>query len=138
LWKIVEAEVIRQCDGIDGVLDGIITEPDACDFRPEALICHPDAALDTCLTHPQVEALRKIYSPLYGPGNQLLYPRFDPGAIYIPGDVFSGDIPERSKVYLSPFVTPECRLTARRIGSITRSSTTRALISANTGTSTRF
>ncbi|KAJ7857312.1 tannase and feruloyl esterase [Mycena olivaceomarginata] len=100
LWKIVEAEVMQQCDGIDGVLDGIITEPDACDFRPEALICHPDAALDTCLTHPQVEALRKIYSPLYGPGNQLLYPRFDPGAIYIPGDVFSGDIPERSKDWL--------------------------------------
>jgi feruloyl esterase len=138
LWKTVEAEVMRQCDGIDGVLDGIITEPDACNFRPEALLCHPEAALDTCLIRPQVEALRKIYSPLYGPGNQLLYPRFDPGAIYMPGDHFSGDIPQRSKVHVPPFVAPERRLTARRIGSIMRSSTTRSLISASTGTSTRF
>jgi feruloyl esterase len=102
LWKTVEAEVMRQCDGIDGVLDGIITEPDACDFRPEVLLCPPDATLDdACLTRPQVEALRKIYSPLYGIDNQLLYPRFDPGAIAMPRDLFSGDIPERSKVHTS-------------------------------------
>ncbi|KAJ7871717.1 tannase and feruloyl esterase [Mycena olivaceomarginata] len=105
-----------RCDGIDGVLDGIITEPDACDFRPEALICHPDAALDTCLTHPQVEALRKIYSPLYGPGNQLLYPRFDPGAIYIPGDLFSGDIPERSKDWLHYAVLNDTEFDFREYG----------------------
>jgi feruloyl esterase len=79
LWKTVEAEVLQQCDSIDGVLNGYITEPDACDFRPEAILCHPDAPLDPCLTLPQVEALRKIYSPLYGPGSQLLYPRYDPG-----------------------------------------------------------
>ncbi|KAJ7336236.1 tannase and feruloyl esterase [Mycena albidolilacea] len=116
LWNAVEAEVIRQCDGIDGVLDGIITEPDACDFRPEALLCHPEAALDTCLTRAQVEALRKIYSPLYGPGNQLLYPRFDPGAIYIPGDVFSGDIPERSKDWLQYAVLNDTGFDFREYG----------------------
>ncbi|KAJ7857316.1 tannase and feruloyl esterase [Mycena olivaceomarginata] len=79
LWKTVEAEVMRQCDGIDGVLDGIITSQ----------------------THAiSIEALRKIYSPLYGIDNQLLYPRFDPGAIAMPRDLFSGDIPERSKDWL--------------------------------------
>jgi hypothetical protein len=138
LWKTVEAEVLRQCDGIDGVLDGYITEPDACDFHPEAILCHPDAPLDPCLTLPQVEALRKIYSPLYGPGSQLLYPRYDPGTTYMPEDLFSGNIPQCSKVHVPPFVIPERRLTARRIGSITRSSTTRSLISASMGTTTRF
>ncbi|KAJ7336239.1 tannase and feruloyl esterase [Mycena albidolilacea] len=116
LWKTVEAEVMRQCDGIDGVLDGVITEPDACDFRPEALLCHPEAALDTCLTRAQVEALRKIYSPLYGPGNQLLYPRFDPGAIYIPGDLFSGDIPQRSKDWLHYAVLNDTEFDFREYG----------------------
>ncbi|KAJ6592204.1 tannase and feruloyl esterase [Mycena vulgaris] len=91
LWKLVAQEVLKQCDGIDGVLDGIITEPDACDFRPEALVCE-GSATDTCLTRPQVDALRKIYAPLYGNNGELLYPRLDPGAesISIGGPNFSG------------------------------------------------
>lgn len=32
-------EILRQCDGIDGVLDGILEDSDLCNFRPEALIC---------------------------------------------------------------------------------------------------
>ncbi|KAJ7152646.1 tannase and feruloyl esterase [Mycena crocata] len=92
LWEVVAQEILHQCDGIDGVLDGIITEPDACAFRPEALACgskNPD-----CLTPPQVEALHKIYSPLYANG-ELIYPRYDPGAegIYIGGSILSGDPP---------------------------------------------
>ncbi|KAJ7336234.1 tannase and feruloyl esterase [Mycena albidolilacea] len=117
LWKTVEAEVMRQCDGIDGVLNGIITEPDACDFRLEVLLCRPDATLDdACLTLPQVEALRKIYSPLYGTDNQLLYPRFDPGAIAVPGDLFSGDIPERSKDWLQYAVLNDTDFDFREYG----------------------
>ncbi|KAJ7237297.1 tannase and feruloyl esterase [Mycena haematopus] len=114
LWKAVAAEVMRQCDGLDGVLDGIITEPDTCDFRPEALLCRPDAALDACLTPPQVEALRKIYSPLYGSGSQLLYPRFDPGAE--PSDIFDGPIPPRSKNWLQYAVFNDTNLDFHNYG----------------------
>jgi feruloyl esterase len=138
LWKTVAAEVMHQCDALDGVLDGIITEPDECDFRPEALLCRGDTALDACLTVPQVEALRKIYSPLYGNGNQLLYPRYDPGAEGRPPSIafFNGEFPSRSKV--PQFAKYKRRLTARRrTGSSTSSSTTRTLISASTDTSTR-
>ncbi|KAJ7243166.1 tannase and feruloyl esterase [Mycena haematopus] len=77
-WKLVAEEILNQCDSIDGVRDGIITEPDACDFRPEALLCS-GANSEKCLSLPQVEALRKIYSPLYDNG-ELIYPRYDPGA----------------------------------------------------------
>lgn len=83
LWDAVAMEVERQCDGLDGVMDGIITEPDECDFRPEALLCEgPGTGTDnkTCLSLEQVEALRKIYAPLYGLDGEYLYPRFDPGA----------------------------------------------------------
>ncbi|KAG6908599.1 hypothetical protein DXG01_004002 [Tephrocybe rancida] len=78
LWDIIAAEVLRQCDGLDGVVDGIITEPDACDFQPEALVCVGDAT-EGCVSVPQLEALRKIYQPLLGPEGELLYPRYDPG-----------------------------------------------------------
>ncbi|KAF7344078.1 Carboxylic ester hydrolase [Mycena venus] len=81
-WKLIGDEVLRQCDALDGIKDGIITEPDACDFRPESLLCSTDTPSKNkfCLTLPQVEALLKIYSPLYGTAGELLYPRFDPGA----------------------------------------------------------
>jgi hypothetical protein len=79
LWASVTAEILRQCDALDGVVDGIIAEPDACEFRPEALQCNGDEAA-SCLTPTQVEALHNLYSPLYGLQGQLLYPRFPPGA----------------------------------------------------------
>ncbi|KAJ6592093.1 tannase and feruloyl esterase-domain-containing protein [Mycena vulgaris] len=39
LWAVVSEEILRQCDALDGVVDRIITEPDACDFHPEAIQC---------------------------------------------------------------------------------------------------
>ncbi|OCB90695.1 tannase and feruloyl esterase [Sanghuangporus baumii] len=79
LWDLVSEEIFRQCDGLDGVIDGIITEPDACDFVPETLLCE-GRSNENCLSKVQVEALRKVYSPLYGLGGDHLFPRFDPGA----------------------------------------------------------
>ncbi|KAJ7503643.1 tannase and feruloyl esterase [Mycena galericulata] len=79
LWALVSAEILRQCDSLDGVVDGIITDPDACGFRPEALQCTSNETAN-CLTSTQVEALHNLYSPLYGLQGQLLYPRFPPGA----------------------------------------------------------
>lgn len=33
-----------------------------------------------CLTASQVNALTKVYEPVFGTNGELLYPRFDPGA----------------------------------------------------------
>ncbi|KAL5504958.1 hypothetical protein ACEPAH_7621 [Sanghuangporus vaninii] len=79
LWDLVSEEILHQCDGLDGVVDGIIAEPDACDFVPETLLCE-ERGTEKCLSKSQVEALRKVYSPLYGLDGDLLVPRFDPGA----------------------------------------------------------
>ncbi|KAG6877613.1 hypothetical protein C0993_005617 [Termitomyces sp. T159_Od127] len=78
LWDIILAEIVEQCDELDGVKDGIITEPDTCDFRPEALLCSGDNTTN-CLSSDQVETLRKIHEPFFGMEGQLLYPRPDPG-----------------------------------------------------------
>lgn len=79
LWDIVGEEILRQCDGLDGVEDGVITEPDDCNFNPDVLRCS-EARTGYCLTESQLEAVRKIYTPLYGEAGELLFPRFDPGA----------------------------------------------------------
>ena len=72
--------MLRQCDGLDGVLDGILTEPDACKFRPEELLCEKGRSQSECLTLAQVETLRKIYEPLYGPNGEFLISDFTSGA----------------------------------------------------------
>lgn len=105
MWKLIANEVLRQCDGLDGVFDRVITEPDACDFRPETLLCREDqVSSNLCLTTAQVEALRKIYSPLYGLDEELVYPRYDPGGEGSPliSFTFSGDFPPYTKVIASP------------------------------------
>lgn len=97
-WKLVAEEILNQCDGIDGVRDGIITEPDSCDFRPESLLCTGSNS-GKCLSLPQIKALRKIYSPLYE-NDELIYPRYDPGAegIHLGAPMFSGTFPPYTHV----------------------------------------
>jgi len=80
LWPVISEEIFRQCDGLDGVEDRIITEPDECDFRPEALLCTAKDNSTTCLTMSQVQTLRNVFQPIFGTKGQLIYPRYDPGA----------------------------------------------------------
>jgi hypothetical protein len=79
LWQIVAQEIMKQCDGLDGLEDGIISEPDDCHFDMQHLLCF-NGSTEGCLTQLQLETLSKIYSPLYGNDGKHLYPRFDPGA----------------------------------------------------------
>ncbi|KAJ7493774.1 tannase and feruloyl esterase [Mycena latifolia] len=79
LWSLVSAEILRQCDALDGVVDGIITEPDICDFCPELLACVGNK-ITNCLTRIQIQASRNICSPIFGAQGQLIYPRYSPCA----------------------------------------------------------
>ncbi|KAL2052474.1 hypothetical protein ABVK25_007346 [Lepraria finkii] len=76
---LIHDEVLNQCDGLDGVIDGIIEDPSLCSFRPEALLCRKDN-FTNCLTSTQVEMVREIFSPLYGEDGNLLYPAMQPGS----------------------------------------------------------
>ncbi|HWE48646.1 MAG TPA: tannase/feruloyl esterase family alpha/beta hydrolase [Bryobacteraceae bacterium] len=62
---LINKAAVAACDANDGVKDGIIGDPRRCKFDPGVLLCRngDDAS---CLTAPQVEAVRKIYS---GPVN---------------------------------------------------------------------
>ncbi|KAJ6526846.1 tannase and feruloyl esterase [Mycena vulgaris] len=83
LWAALSAEILRQCDELDGLVDGIIVEPDDCDFQPDMLLCDSNSTANQTtgfLTQVQVEVLKNIYSPLFGADGHLLYPRYSPGA----------------------------------------------------------
>ncbi|TAQ89205.1 Feruloyl esterase/Carboxylesterase [Chlorociboria aeruginascens] len=82
IWMgLIHDEVLRQCDTIDGVEDGIIEDPSLCSFRPEALICGAGGSIGAdCLSTSQVRIVRKVLSPLYGSSGELVFPSMQPGS----------------------------------------------------------
>ena len=80
VWtNLIHDEVLDQCDGLDGAIDGIIEDPNLCSFRPEALLCQRNTTTQ-CLTSTQVEMVREIFSPFYGENGNLIYPAMQPGS----------------------------------------------------------
>ena len=60
-YAAIHRAALDACDALDGVKDGVIENPRACKFDPGVLLCKQGDATE-CLTSPQVEAARKIYS----------------------------------------------------------------------------
>ncbi|KAH7353369.1 Tannase/feruloyl esterase [Plectosphaerella cucumerina] len=79
MWPIIGQDILRQCDGLDGAVDGILESPDLCNYDPSGLICPAGASNITCLTEIQAETVRKIYSPLLNDKGDFVYPRMQPG-----------------------------------------------------------
>lgn len=82
---LIQNAAIAACDAIDGIKDGLISDPRFCRFDPAVLACRGADAPD-CLTAPQVVALKKIYD---GPKNprtgEQIYPGYAPGSENVPG-----------------------------------------------------
>lgn len=130
LWSgLIHDEVLRQCDAIDGVEDGIIEDPTLCDFRPEALICSGEMGTEGCLSTTQVQIARDIFSPLYGSSGELVFPAMQVGSevmavqkLYA-GAPFPYSLVRSENKHLP--VSPERLLLYCRIGSDTWSITMR-------------
>jgi feruloyl esterase len=72
--SLLHDAVLRQCDALDGVRDGVLNDPAACRFDPKTLECK-GADGPGCLTQAQVEGARRMYSGAINPRtNQQIYP----------------------------------------------------------------
>jgi len=71
---------VAQCDPVDGLTDGLVSEPRTCRFDPVVAQCKAGDASD-CLTADQVQTMRAIYGGVRDPktGEQLLS-GFPPGS----------------------------------------------------------
>ncbi len=74
-FPMIHQAVLRACDALDGVKDGIISDPERCHFDPASIECKAGDG-PSCLTAAQVELVRKIYQ---GPRNPRTGKQIFPG-----------------------------------------------------------
>lgn len=70
--QLVTDGVLEACDAADGLEDGMVFNPNACSFDPQALICS-GAKNDACLAPEQVEALQKGFAGPRNSRGRLIY-----------------------------------------------------------------
>lgn len=60
---IIHDAVVDACDSLDGIEDGLLSDPRLCDFDVSTIECASDATDNsTCLTSAEVEAITKFYT----------------------------------------------------------------------------
>lgn len=78
--KLLQNEVLKQCDQLDGASDSIIEDPRKCKFDFSKLPRCPDGqAGKACFTKQQLSAIKSVYSPLVVDGKEI-YPGYPFGA----------------------------------------------------------
>jgi hypothetical protein len=67
--ELLAETVIRQCDGNDGIDDGVIDDPLRCEFDPDrdlaAMMCPAGHDAETCFTVPELQTIKDFYSGPY-------------------------------------------------------------------------
>lgn len=87
---LIGAEVMRQCDGTDGRMDGVIDDPRRCSIDLSSITCQAGAAAKECITPAEREVVEKWRkSPVDSAGKTL----------------FVGGIPEGSEPFWRTWLT---------------------------------
>ena len=80
--RLLADAILEACDDLDGVTDGILNDPRACDFRPEELPrCPEGGGGEGCVTSAQVRAMQVVYGGARAGGEQIF-----------PGFPFGGEV----------------------------------------------
>jgi len=80
-YPMIHSAVMKACDGLDGVVDGVIENPRECRFDYASLLCKGGDNAN-CLTAAQVDSARTLTSPFRDPasGKLLLGAHLRPGS----------------------------------------------------------
>ncbi|MGB2623087.1 MAG: tannase/feruloyl esterase family alpha/beta hydrolase [Candidatus Acidiferrum sp.] len=74
----IASAVVAACDAEDGVTDGVLNDPRKCHFNPASMLCKANDSI-SCLTQPQVTALKKLYEGAHDSKGHEIFPGFMPG-----------------------------------------------------------
>jgi feruloyl esterase len=75
--QLIGDTVMKQCEVLDGLEDGILNNPLLCDFNVESLICK-GVVSDNCLSQQEIAAAKTIYDDFYING-KLVFPGYPVG-----------------------------------------------------------
>lgn len=70
--RVLHAAVMKACDALDGLQDGLISNPTLCHFDPATLVCKPGQDEKTFLTAAQAHVAAEIYSGAHDSQGQKL------------------------------------------------------------------
>lgn len=92
--EILADLVLEKCDALDGIADGVIDDPRACDFDAERdlghLMCPRDVNGDGCFTRLQLANVKAFYAGAHDSAGNRIYPGFALGSepqwlgLYVP------------------------------------------------------
>jgi hypothetical protein len=97
--KLVVDGLLKACDALDGVRDGMVFDSKGCAFDPRRLQCQASKN-DGCLSAVQVSALQRAFAGPKGASGHQVYPGFaydtgiGAGGKGIPGILSGGTAPE--------------------------------------------
>lgn len=77
---LLNAAVKNACDGSDGVIDGLLEQPQRCDFDPSVITCAPGTDNNSCLTEGQVASFQRYFAPVTRPNGEQIYAAFPHGS----------------------------------------------------------
>jgi hypothetical protein len=75
----ISKAVLAACDELDGLKDGVLNDPRQCHFDPSSLLCKEKES-DSCLTQPQVDSMKMLYSGAHDATGKQIFPGVLPGA----------------------------------------------------------
>ena len=70
---VLHKAVLKQCDMLDGLADGLLMNPARCAFDPKSIVCKVGADAAQCLTPEQAEVAQKIHDGARNSKGQKLY-----------------------------------------------------------------
>ncbi|KUJ15963.1 tannase and feruloyl esterase [Mollisia scopiformis] len=77
----ITAAVLEECDGLDGVEDGLVENPLKCGFDINTMACNASSTnTSQCLTEAQLEAAKEIYAGPTSTNGSEIYPGFSLGS----------------------------------------------------------
>ena len=74
----IQKAALDACDKLDGVGDGVIGDPTQCKFDPQVLLCN-GAETRECLTQPQINTVKALYSGAKDKTGATIFPGFSMG-----------------------------------------------------------
>ena len=83
-WFLVRNTVMQQCDAKDGLKDGLIANPLACNFDPQTIACKAGQT-NNCLTPAKIDVLTKLTKGATNSAGEQVYPGWPAGTLVGPG-----------------------------------------------------